>query len=658
MTTKFRIDAINLQTTEGMVRYTFPSELTVLAGRTGVGKTTLLELIKFGLGGKAVLADVALNHVETVTVDTSVGASRLQLSRSLDAAKQDIVRVTDLISQERMPDHRVSERAAIKQYPSLNSLLMTALGLPDGMRAASSTKGSSQLGNRITFADVFAFLYIPQSAINQQIAHSEESYREPKRKAVFELLFGLTDTTILALQSQVNELNGKINSAVAEHEVVLAFLHDSDTTRRLEAERAFADALGEEETALAEQASLREGLAPSTDRETLVLRDLLNAAEISLAEARNVITDLSRQQGEYTAERRRVQTDINRLQRMHDAGERLAPIEFTACPRCMQSLTGRSVPPGSCRVCLLPDPISVIERPVTDQYESMQLTEQLIEMDDQLSVIAQQLVEVRQIIADREQLVRELTEKIDARTAERITPRLQAFSDAAARLTAARTRQQYLEQVLRQWDRVDDLDRVVQQLNQQRDGKFAEIDRARKALKSRREEILDALNEEFQETVAALGIPSVKTAGIDRTNYLPILNGRRYSKFSGPGGGIITATQVAYWLSLLTVALRDRLTLYPAFLMIDSPRLALHSAETVAAAVYDRLVRQADASRERAFMQDPVQLIIADNELADTYRSAYPEINFSYDHPTISTIEHPGLDAVQLLAGGVSVEST
>ena len=53
-------------------------------------------------------------------------------------------------------------------------------------------------------------------------------------------------------------------------------------------------------------------------------------------------------------------------------------------------------------------------------------------MDDQLHSIAQQLAAAAQAVTDREQLVKSLSADIDTRTAERITPRLQAFSDAAA----------------------------------------------------------------------------------------------------------------------------------------------------------------------------------------------------------------------------------
>ena len=639
MTVRFRVDTVNLATTEGEVQYRFLSALTVLAGKTGVGKTTLLELIKYGFGGNGALADVARNHVNDISLELTIGNSHLLISRSLDAAKRKKVQVTDLTTRERLPDHYVD----ITQ-PSINTLLMSALGLPDDLKAATKAKGSSNPGNRITFADIFSYLYVPQSAINREIAHSEDNYLQPKRKAVFDLLFGLTNPDIMKLQSDINTLNGKIAEAEKEHQTVLTFLDNSNTTARQDAQNALDAAAAAQANAEAEQTALKRAIDPVTDRETQVLRDMLNDAERGLAEARALITDLTRQLGEYTGERRRVQADLNRLRRMHDAGERLADIEFVVCPRCMQSLANRNVPDTTCRVCLQPDPVQGSTPAAGGRYEILQLTDQLTEMNHHLEAVTNQLEAARQAEADRAQLVDALTAKIDARVAERLTPRLQAFSDAADRLAAARTQQEYLEQVLRQWDRVDDLRLAVEQLQEKRSRIQANIKEAQNALDARKRNILDALNDEFQRAASDLGIPGVQQATIDRNNYLPMLNGQRYSTFSGPGGGIITATQVAYWTSLLNVALRDRQTHYPAFLLIDTPRLALQQ-EHLAEALYRRLVNQADANRER------VQLIIADNELPAHYTRHYQEIDFTYENPTIPTIPHPGPNAVRKLAG-------
>ncbi|WP_410674116.1 AAA family ATPase [Amycolatopsis sp. cmx-4-68] len=627
MTVRFRLDAVTLDTTEGEVGYPFTSDLTVLAGPTGVGKTTLLELIKFGFGGDARLAPVATEHVEAVSLDVTLGDEKLRLTRSLDQAKRKTVRVTDRITQERQPDHNVGD-----EQPSLNTLLLRCLGLPDDMRAAAGGS-STREGNRITFADILTYLYVPQYEINRDIAHSQDNYREPKRRAVFELLFGLTNSEILAMRSRVNKLKAEIDAADKENSTVVEFLRASGTTAHAEAVETFEQAQATQAAAEQELDALREAIEPVADRETQVVRDLLAEAERALADARTAGVDVARRRAEYTAERRRVQSDLDRLDRMREAGERLADIEFTVCPRCMQSLD-RHVPAGSCRLCLQPD--AVAETGQLDQYEARQLASQLTEMEDQLHALDAQQALLARAIGDREQLIDHLSRTLETRTAERVTPRLQAFSDASQRLATARTQLELLEATLRQWDRVADLERAADTLRSDREQLRGQLKRATAELEERRGSVVDELSEEFARTVAAIGIPGVKTASVNKDNYLPFLNGKIFSQVIQVGGGMATATQVAYWSSLLAVALRNHDTTYPAFLLLDSPRLALNTAEKLTAALYRRLVTQVDANPGR------VQFIIADNELPSSYRGHYAQVDFDYLNPTVATIEHPG----------------
>ncbi|MET8092104.1 AAA family ATPase [Micromonospora sp. NPDC005220] len=637
MTTAFRLMAVVLNTTEGEVRYEFPSDLTVLAGPTGVGKTTLLEMIKYGFGGNGLLAKVVEEHVKDVILDVRIGDDRLRLARSVDPNKRKTVRVFDLVARDRLPDHYTEGNT-----PLLNTRLLSALGLPDEMRAAARSGNSSRAGNRITFSDIFSFLYIPQAEINRDIASSQDSYLEPKRKAVFELLFGLTDEHVLELRSKRNLLNEKITVAERENVAIRTFLSDSNTTARIDAEAAITAAVNAQREAEAQLTSLREELNPVADRQTQVLRDLLTDAERALAEVRATMATLNRSQTDYARERRRLQGDLDRLRRMRDAGHRLANFEFAICPRCMQSLTDRQVTEGNCRVCLQPDPVHAVSDD-TDPYEARQLQDQLTEVDRQLQTVANQMAATARAEVQRAELVRTLSAQVEDRTQQRISPRLQAFTDAAAKIATAQAQQQLLENVLRQWDRVSDLQDTETALRAERENVKAAIARAEDALADRRNEILGEINREFQETVTSLGIPGIREAALHPSNYLPVLDGEPFATFSPPGGGIRTATQIAYWTSLLSVALRRRDTLYPAFLLIDSPRLALNTAERLSAALYRRLVTQADANRGK------VQLIIADNELPREYRRDYDQIDFRYESPTVKTIRHPGPAAVRTL---------
>lgn len=225
MTTRFRIDSITLGTTGGDVHYAFPSDMTILTGPTGVGKTSLLELVKFGLGGNGKLSPIARHEVYETTLDLSIAESKFRVRRSLDSQKRKSARVWDLLTNERLPDHHIDD-----VDPSLNSLLMMNLGFSTDMRAAARSGNSRRSGNRITFNDIFSFMYIPQYDINRDIAGSADSYLNPKRQAVFELLFGLTDSELLALRSKVNTLKADIETAESEHSNIVSFMEESQTT--------------------------------------------------------------------------------------------------------------------------------------------------------------------------------------------------------------------------------------------------------------------------------------------------------------------------------------------------------------------------------------------------------------------------------------------
>ena len=65
---------------------------------------------------------------------------------------------------------------------------------------------------------------------------------------------------------------------------------------------------------------------------------------------------------------------------------------------------------------------------------------------------------------------------------------------------------------------------------------------------------------------------AANAAEVDRSTYLPVVNGRTLRQLSS--GGMKTTTNVAYYLANVAMAVRDRQILTPSFMMLDSIRKA------------------------------------------------------------------------------------
>ncbi|MCC3279485.1 hypothetical protein LJ754_09995 [Arthrobacter sp. zg-Y40] len=635
MTTIFRIDALRIQTSGGPVEYRFPENMTVLSGHVGVGKSTLFELIKFSLGGHGLLAGIVRSDVSAVAVEVSVGTSHYVLTRDIQPGRSNIVTVFDCDNKSFLQDHYVE-----KEEPALNTFLLQALGIPDDMRAASRSAGSTNQGARISFYDLFKYMYVSQADINEEIAGSADSYYQPKRKAVFEVLFALTNPELLELRSEVARTRGEWEKAKNDHSVVVQFLADSNTPTKDAAQKQLSAAKEQKRLAARELNSYQEAVVPVSDRETLTLRDLLGDSERSAAEARNYLRFLSQQRADFVRERSLIAQDIGRIRSMKLAGERLAQIEFVTCPRCMQSVRDRSAPIHTCRLCLQSEPVPATPRETdADTYEILHLRGQIDEIGGQIEALDADIQATRSSLESRERLLVELAIKIDKRTSERITPRLQGFADATGNLAIANTLSQELERSLEQWDRVDDLQSFADVLEAKKLELSISLQAAEQELATRHQEVFDELDRRFFAITAAIRIPGVATAKIDRRSYLPVLNGKRFDAFS-PVGGVRTAIQIAYWVTLMAVALEREDTCYPAFLLIDSPRTSLNDDEDLSKALYRSIVDLVGVAGNR------LQVIIGDNELPVENDGQYTEINFDYEHPTISSVKHPGRDSV------------
>jgi hypothetical protein len=196
--------------------------------------------------------------------------------------------------------------------------------------------------------------------------------------------------------------------------------------------------------------------------------------------------------------------------------------------------------------------------------------------------IAAQIVETRDLIAAREKSLHKLevhigdVERRRGEMSRELDVGLRSFvSDSAAEIARqARERSEVqstikrLEDYLTLYEKIDRAVRDIESLEQRRRRLEGDLEAASLRRADSESRIL-RLEEKFEEILTAFGVPrfgSPRKAAIDRSTYLPVLDGRRFDELSSQGLQVLV--NVAHALAHHEVAIELNIPL-PGILILD-----------------------------------------------------------------------------------------
>lgn len=643
MTTNVRFDEVVLSTSTQRHSYTFRDGVNLIVGPVGAGKTSLLELVRFGIGGNGILSQAAEQAVQRVTVTARLGAATYLLSRRLGS------NLVEVLSADGTPLEVFSAQTS-QRYRPISDFLLEAIGLP-AVRLASSGVRPTSRTEPLSFFDVFAFCYLPQSEIDRSVTRHADPMRARKRKATFEFLFGLSDVETAAAERLVGELNDKLAEAQKRESTVRTFLEQAGE--------------GSEPALVAERQEL-ERRAVAGKVQLTTLREGMRAVTADEAARRDRLAALARQVGQVHVQVRERQSeliaharllaqldlDLQRLGRARAARVALRGIEFTQCPRCMQTLEDVAREDGHCVLCGQAETPAPIDDPLGPADEnSLQLSlDQGWGVNDERRRIQAMIDEIKELAAadqrglDRaldqqralEATLHEMELELDERTRAYVSPRFEAITDLSTEVAAAEARQHAVDRALGYWTRHGVIVAEVSALEQQFADARRALEQSRAVLLGRKSRVVE-LSAIFDEIVRLIEPPWYESAHIDLNSYLPVVHGAQFDQLSG---GEKTITNFAYQLAMLTYALSTRSTLLPTLLVMDTPRKNLGSGldQALATRMYRRVVALADA------YPGAFQLVLADNDPPPVPIPRSSTIELSYENPLIPDLAHPGPD--------------
>jgi hypothetical protein len=632
----FKIHEVRLIAAERAYEWRFSAGVNVIEGPVGVGKTSLLELVRFGLGGNARLSEAVRKVGRQVALTIEIQGDRLLLVRGITTQKS------------RVSIHHVdggsiatTEIGSPLAENSTSRFLLSRVGMPVLSVPRSRAKPAGPQTS-ISFYDVYDYMYLPQTEIDRSTINHLDGVRDPKRRSTFELLYGLIDKQTAELQVEAGTLEGGIKDAQSSVREIDAFVATVELPTREQLEERIKSAEGAGEALERELTRLREEMRavdPATNpalRAADELADELTTAVTARERAISQVDNLQRL-------RAQVALDEQRTVKAMLAGAQLSAIEFRACPRCLQSVTGDTHDPGSCALCGQLEPAAPVAT-VTLEDELDRLRGQLAETDQLVAEAEAQVAQADERVQQVDTLSSQARREADERSRQAVAPFVDKVAQLSERLGELRSARRSDLDALTSRAEVERRHAHLQELKTRQAAvadKLAKFQSEREQAMTRVEELSEAFDEILQE----LKLPWYEPSEIDRTTYLPMVGGKRLEDLSS--GGMKTLVNVAYFLAGLSYSLRTPSdTLLPTLMLIDTPRKNFGSNpdDTKASErVYRWMRRLQDFYGTERF-----QLIVADNDIP-AEAAQFNVTSLSYDHPLIDDLPHPGPDRVKTL---------
>lgn len=626
MGSELRVRCVSLEHADPEHSWRFPDGVTVIVGASGGGKSSLLHLIHYGLGMNDDLVEEITRASSGVILDIDAGGHSLQLTRRF---VQDRNRVT--VSDGNGPARIYQTTRQGTRYPVLGDWLLGQLGIPV-VQVARSRAGRSNELTSISFADVFNYCYLDQDSVDQSTAHSDDPFIGPKRASTFELLYRIIDEVVARLEVERLTLQKTRVERKREIDTVEKFVQTKgilSTTQTIEARVTEID---EQEATLTRRLAEARAGAELAAREVSELPELIAATQRRHSAAREELATIREELDGVQHAANQLERDLQAVKEGRDARSVLDSLPFVVCPRCEQRLDERLRPAGHCVVCLQPDqppvgdPVADTQTQLAGQLlETQELEARLVFARDSLAAeIASLSSELKAHRAELQRMIAEATAP-HLNIAREVTEQLGALKGERTVLAEAR---QVTVAVREEQAEID--------LIPERAGELAAQEHARRDALSPSRERVEELSDEFNEILRRLTLPWLESAEVDRSTYLPVVNGRTLRQLSS--GGMKTTTNVAYYLANLAMAIRDREILTPSFMMLDSIRKASGAERhDVARAehIYSYL-RTLHASRNQpGALRGDFQLIVADNDLPQQFEREFHVLRIDPEHPLI-----------------------
>lgn len=365
----------------------FGTRVSFFHGRMSSGKSTIVEMINFCLGGKLVKIPAVSSEVINVQLVVQFGAKTVLFERAISSNSVDISwNEKDKLYLESLPLNAGEEAILGGEIFNLSDFLLDLFGLrPIKVRRRKKDENSEL--HRLSFRDFYRFCYLDQRHLDSNLFRLESPIMGEKSKDVMKFVLGFQSDRLIVLQQELQELQEKrqrqrsLREAAAQISTFLekyGFSSETEIDQRVQRINSRTDVLEVERDA--------QELGDSSKFLSDELRDNARTLEERYDEKSTAVIEIEKR----IEEQESLQSELIALKmkaaRATSASSLLEGAGFSACPSCGTEVDA-PVNLDHCRLCKseISDKgsselqFAIIEQDLTDRIDDLKLSRRRLE---------------------------------------------------------------------------------------------------------------------------------------------------------------------------------------------------------------------------------------------------------------------------------------
>jgi hypothetical protein len=541
-------------------RVSFQPGVNIIYGDADTGKSSILRLVYYLLGGKQIKLDEEIVlSVKYAILEITINGFPYCISRDIFNPAKDIDVYSCKYSEisNSFPDkYKSSVIKGDDENKSLSDFLLEALEFPTVRLKQAPTKDSSATA-KLSFLDLFKFMYLDQDDVGSaHMLNIGNHVLETKNREVFKYIFSVMDSNISELEVNISKKTQEKAQLINQYTAVTSFLSQTDfkslqdldaeisniDNLKLEFQTRFSDLNGR----MTSDSELYEGLKEALNTINL---DIESQEEIKNISLRN-IERFTRLLNDY-------QNDINKMKASLSAKEIIGRevLDKTNCPICetlidIGDLSEKFDIPNETR--LKGELLSISRRSkdlkqlISDNRTNLEtsnsyLKELYAEQNKARRIIDEELESsISPYLAERDAIIKEMAQLDERR-------------DKAVHSLRVRNKQEAIA------DQIARLESAIEKLK-------LKLDELKKDSPSI-DEVIAELGTDLNTFIQQVKIKNSHGIGIDEGTFFPLVRNIEYRKINS--GGLRTIVSIGYLASILLQKLRKETNL-PGLLMIDT----------------------------------------------------------------------------------------